>query len=54
MLVSTGVLEQVGEDHVVHTEQSKVYRDFHPSGVMFQMQLVSKFFLVINVAKKTV
>ncbi|KAE9987857.1 hypothetical protein EG328_001283 [Venturia inaequalis] len=38
MLVSTGILEQAGEDHVVHTEQSKVYRDFHPSGVMFQMQ----------------
>lgn len=52
MLVSTGVLDQLGEDHVAHTEQSKIYCNFHPSGIMFQMQSVLSYLLVINIANK--
>jgi hypothetical protein len=37
IMVSTGVLEQVGDDHIAHTRLSKVYTNYHPSGLMFQV-----------------
>jgi hypothetical protein len=37
IMVSTGVLEQIGEDQIAHTRLSKVYTNYHPSGIMFQV-----------------
>ncbi len=37
MMVSTGILKQIGDDQVAHTRLSKVYVGGHPSGVFFQM-----------------
>jgi hypothetical protein len=41
IMVSTGVLKQIGEDQVAHTRLSRVYVGHHPSGVLFQIMLVS-------------
>jgi hypothetical protein len=37
IMVSTGTLKQIGEDQLAHTRLSKVYTNFHPSGMMFQI-----------------
>jgi hypothetical protein len=37
MMVATGWLKQIGEDHVAHTENSKVYCNSTPSAAMFQV-----------------
>jgi hypothetical protein len=37
MLVSTGFLKQVGEDHIAHTRLSKIYVDGNPQGAFFQI-----------------
>ncbi|KAK7542626.1 O-methyltransferase [Phyllosticta citribraziliensis] len=37
MLVATGMLQQVGADHVAHTKFSKIYRNKDPQGIFFQI-----------------
>lgn len=37
MLVSTGVLKQVGEDRVAHTKFSPIYTNNVPQGLFFKI-----------------
>lgn len=40
MIVSTGVLRQIGEDHVAHTKLSPIYANNVPQGMFFQIMYV--------------
>jgi hypothetical protein len=48
MLVATGIPKQIGEDHVAHMENSKIYCNFHPSGMVFQIILDIEFSLFVQ------
>lgn len=37
ILVSTGILKQIGEDHVAHTKFSHIYTGDNPQGAFFQI-----------------
>lgn len=40
MLVSTGILKQIGEDRVAHTKFSPVYAHSVPQGIFFKIMCV--------------